>query len=52
MYNSSKGNKNKVPKITEAEYEEYLRCLKGENTPSSDTLAQDGSSEQNLQTEN
>jgi len=31
MHKSFKGNKSKVPKITEAQYEEYIQSLKGEN---------------------
>ncbi len=36
MHKSLKGNKNKVPKITEAQYEEYIQSLRGENTSPND----------------
>ncbi len=36
MHKSLKGNKNKVPKLTEAQYEEYIQSLKGENTSQND----------------
>jgi len=43
MHKSFKGNKSKVPKITEAQYEEYIQSLKGDSSsPQSGEGTQNG----------